>query len=147
MLVKIIINIIMSMGLTWLLSRYVSPMSHTDILSTAGVLSTVAGILFGFVLAAISIFSSASSSPEGIIFALKKTKILPKLIKNLLSTGATLIVACIFPLIAMFVKESVLIGGIRIDFILTIFGFSILITSIFSFLATWKQINWILPHI
>lgn len=147
MFIKIIINIIASGVLTYILNKYVSPMAHTDILSTAGVLSTVAGILFGFVLAAISIFSSSSSSPDGIIYALKQTKILPKIIKNLLATGATLIIACIFPLIAMFVSEKVTVHNVRVDFILTLFGFSILILSIFSFISTWRKINWILPHI
>lgn len=147
MFIKIIINIIASCVLTYILNEYISPMAHTDILSTAGVLSTVAGILFGFVLAAISIFSSASSSPDGIIFALKQTKILPKIIMNLLTTGATLILACVFPLIAMFVSDKVIVHDLRVDFLLTLFGFSILILSIISFISTWRKINWILPHI
>lgn len=147
MFIKIIISIIASCVLTYILNKYISPMAHTDILSTAGVLSTVAGILFGFVLAAISIFSSASSSPDGIIFALKQTKILPKIILNLLTTGATLILACVFPLIAMFVSDKIIIHTLRVDFLLTLFGFSILILSIISFISTWRKINWILPHI
>ncbi|MGU0161049.1 hypothetical protein ACVXHB_16570 [Escherichia coli] len=110
-------------------------------------LSTVAGILFGFVLAAISIFSSASSSTDGIIFALKQNKILPKIIHNLLSTGVTLILACIFPLIAMFINEKITITSVRLDFALTLYGFSTLIVSIVSFASTWRKINWILPHI
>ncbi|MBN6246864.1 hypothetical protein JZM20_29390, partial [Escherichia coli] len=85
MLIKVLINIVISGLLAWVLGKYLAPMAHSDILSTAGVLSTVAGILFGFVLAAISIFSSASSSTDGIIFALKQNKILPKIIHNLLS--------------------------------------------------------------
>lgn len=147
MFIKIIINIIASGVLTYVLNKHISPMAHTDILSTAGVLSTVAGILFGFVLAAISIFSSASSSPDGIIYALKQNKILPQIIRNLLSTGATLILACIFPLIAMFISDKITVYSIRVDFALTLFGFSILLLSIFSFISTWRKINWILPYI
>lgn len=144
---KVTRNIIISVVLAWILVKYVTPMQHTDILSTSGVLSTVAGILFGFVLAAISIFSSASSSPDGIIQALKSTKILPKLIESLLSTGATLIIACIFPLIAMFISDKFTIYAIRLDFALTLFGLSTLLVSIASFVSAWKKINWILPHI
>lgn len=147
MLIKIIINIVISGIVAWLLSKYVTPMPHSDILTTAGVLSTVAGILFGFVLASISIFSSASASTDGLIYALKKNKILPQLIKSLLSTGASLVLACVFPLIAMFVNEKVIISDIRVDYVLTLFGFSILIVSIASFVSTWRKINWILPHI
>lgn len=147
MFIKIIINIIISGVLTWALSKFITPMAHTDILSTAGVLSTVSGILFGFVLASISVFSSASSSKEGIIHALKANKILPQIIKNLLSTGVMLILACIFPLIAMFINDKIIVKEIRLDFILTLFGFSILMLSIGSFISTWRRINWILPHI
>ncbi|MCA6204196.1 hypothetical protein MTQ67_22610 [Escherichia coli] len=147
MLIKVLINIVISGLLAWVLGKYLAPMAHSDILSTAGVLSTVAGILFGFVLAAISIFSSASSSTDGIIFALKQNKILPKIIHNLLSTGVTLILACIFPLIAMFINEKITITSARLDFALTLYGFSTLIVSIVSFASTWRKINWILPHI
>ena len=144
MLIKVLINIVISGLLAWVLGKYLAPMAHSDILSTAGVLSTVAGILFGFVLAAISIFSSASSSTDGIIFALKQNKILPKIIHNLLSTG---VLACIFPLIAMFINEKITITSVRLDFALTLYGFSTLIVSIVSFASTWRKINWILPHI
>lgn len=147
MFIKIIINIIISIGLAWVLNLYITPMGHTDILSTAGVLSTVSGILFGFVLAAISIFSSASSGPDGIIQALKSTKVLPKIIQNLLSTGVTLVLACIFPLLAMFITEKITLHAVRIDFFLTLFGLSTLLVSIGSFVSTWRKINWILPHI
>ncbi|MGV7093822.1 hypothetical protein [Siccibacter turicensis] len=147
MFIKIIINIIISVALTWLLKKVISPMPHNDILSTAGVLATVAGILFGFVLAAISIFSSASTAKDGIIHALKANKILPKIIGNLLSTGATLIIACIFPLIAMFVNDKITVFTMRLDFTLTLFGFSVLLISIISFATTWRKINWILPHL
>lgn len=57
--------------LTFLGVRYLSPMDHSSIISVAGVLSTVSGILFGFVLAAITIFTSADSS-KGVLGALKK---------------------------------------------------------------------------
>ncbi|WP_368656608.1 hypothetical protein [Pantoea agglomerans] len=147
MFIKIIINIIISISLAWVLNLYITPMGHTDILSTAGVLSTVSGILFGFVLAAISIFSSASSGPDGIIQALKSTKVLPKIIQNLLSTGVTLVLACIFPLLAMFITEKITLHAVRIDFFLTLFGLSTLLVSIGSFVSTWRKINWILPHI
>lgn len=44
MLIKVLINIVISGLLAWVLGKYLAPMAHSDILSTAGVLSTVAGI-------------------------------------------------------------------------------------------------------
>ncbi|MFJ5503837.1 hypothetical protein ACIPUO_06450 [Pectobacterium carotovorum] len=147
MIKNITIGVLISAILAWILLSKITPMTHADILMIASVISTVSGILFGFVLAAISIFSSASSNRDGIIHALKQNKILPKLIKDLLSTGVLLIAACVFPLISMFFTQESKIGSIRCDFIMIILGFSFLLTAITSFGLSWRRINWILPHI
>ncbi|ASM01993.1 hypothetical protein BVG88_07390 [Serratia marcescens] len=143
---KVIINLVLSCLLTLFLQRYITPMPHSDIMTTAGVLSTVAGILFGFVLAAISIFSSSSSSKDGIVHALKQNKILSKILENLLATGATLIFACLFSMIAMFITDNVILYSTRVDFALTTLGLCTLLISILSFSLTWRKINWIIPH-
>lgn len=101
--------------ITYVAANLFKPMKHPDVLTTAGVLSTISGILFGFVLAAISIFSSAEGDKEGAISALKRNNILPTIVNRLLSTGLTLIVACMFPLIAMFLSDDVFIFGKPID--------------------------------
>ncbi|WP_312330329.1 hypothetical protein [Atlantibacter hermannii] len=147
MLIKFLINICVAIVLTYILAHNIPIMPHGDILTAAGVISTVSGILFGFVLATISIFSSASGNSDGIIKALKNNNILPGMITRLLVTGATLIAACILSLLSMFVSEHVVIRGVKIEFILIVGGLALLVISIASFIFTWRKINWILPHI
>lgn len=123
------------------------PMKHADVLTIAGVLSTVSGILFGFVLAAISIFSSANSDEDGAINALKRNNILPIIINRLLSTGVTLIIACIFPLLAMFLPDDLLVHGNPIDYIFILLGLSSLLISLYTFSRCWYTLRNIFPHL
>lgn len=123
------------------------PMKHADVLTIDGVLSTVSGILFGFVLAAISIFSSANSDEDGAINALKRNNILPIIINRLLSTGVTLIIACIFPLLAMFLPDDLLVHGNPIDYIFILLGLSSLLISLYTFSRCWYTLRNIFPHL
>ncbi|CNJ15096.1 MULTISPECIES: hypothetical protein [Yersinia] len=141
------IKLIMTVVLCVIFVKYFKPMQHNDVMTSAGVLSTVAGILFGFVLAAVSIFSSASDRNDGIIHALKKNNILQSIISKLLSTGFTLILACVFPLIAMFLPAESYLFNVSIDFLFTIIGLSLLVIAIFSFVSCWRKLTWIIPHI
>ncbi|HCQ4607371.1 TPA: hypothetical protein OKV72_002354 [Escherichia coli] len=133
--------------LTYAATKLFKPMKHADVLTTAGVLSTISGILFGFVLAAISIFSSANSDKEGAINTLKQNNVLPTLVNRLLSTGLTLIVACIFPLIAMFLPDDVIVAGKPIDFLFILLGLSSLIISLYTFGRCWLVLRKIFPHL
>ncbi|HDX2198349.1 hypothetical protein AADR21_12285 [Escherichia coli] len=122
-------------------------MQHNDILTSAGVISTVSGILFGFVLATISIFSAASANSNGVLKALKNNNILQGIVTNLLAAGATLITACLISLIAMFASEQLIYNDKKIEFIFIIQSLSLLIVAIIMFGFTWRKINWILPYI
>ncbi|MEL5627795.1 hypothetical protein SSARUM2_002133 [Serratia sp. K-E0102] len=132
---------------TYTATKLFKPMKHPDVLTIAGVLSTISGILFGFVLAAISIFSSADSDKEGAINALKRNRILPAIIKRLLSTGFTLIVACMFPLIAMFLPEDTMIFNQPIDYLFILLGLSSLLISLCTFGRCWYTLRNIFPHL
>lgn len=147
MLLRYIANIAGSIILTYFLLKYVPSMQHNDILTSAGVISTVAGILFGFVLATISIFSAASANSNGVLKALKNNNILHGIVTNLLATGATLITACVISLLAMFAGEQLVSHEKKIEFILIIQSLSLLIVAIIMFGFTWRKINWILPYI
>ena len=147
MLLRYIANIIGSIFLTYLLLKYVPLMQHNDILTSAGVISTVSGILFGFVLATISIFSAASANSNGVLKALKNNNILQGRVTNLLAAGATLITACLISLIAMFASEQLIYNDKKIEFIFIIQSLSLLIVAIIMFGFTWRKINWILPYI
>ncbi|TQN81305.1 UNVERIFIED_ORG: hypothetical protein FHU01_1889 [Citrobacter freundii] len=140
-------KVILLVMLTYAATKLFKPMKHADVLTTAGVLSTISGILFGFVLAAISIFSSADSDKEGAINALKRNNILPTIVNRLLSTGLTLIVACVFPLIAMFLPDDVIAVGQPIDFLFILLGLSSLMISLYTFGRCWSILRRIFPHL
>lgn len=137
---------VMTAALSYAFLRVFKQMDHADVMTTAGVLSTVSGILFGFVLAAISIFSSASGNDNGIIDALKKNNILPVIISKLLSTGVTLILSCIFSLIAMFLPSEKQYLNTDLDFLFIIIGLSLLVISIYTFSSCWRKLTWIFPY-
>lgn len=122
------------------------PMSHADVMTTAGVLSTVSGILFGFVLAALSIFSSIDADKENALGALKRNNILGTIMSRLLSTGFTLILACIFPLVAMFLPSSYVVFGKAIDYLFILLGLSSLLISLITFTRCWFSLRKIFPH-
>lgn len=117
-------------------------MDHSAIVSIAGVVSTISGILFGFVLAAISILSS-SSSQDGIVDALKKNNAFKELIHGLLNTGITLIIACLFTLISMFLPND---NSLISDLTFLLIGLYYILISIATFLLCWRKLSWIFPH-
>ncbi|MDM3069869.1 MULTISPECIES: hypothetical protein [Citrobacter] len=107
----------------------------------------MSGILFGFVLATISIFSAASANSNGVLKALKNNNILQGIVTNLLAAGATLITACLISLVAMFVSDNLVYNDQKIEFIFIIQSLSLLIVAVIMFGFTWRKINWFLPHI
>ena len=143
MLLRYIANILGSILLTYFLLKYVPLMQHNDILTSAGVISTVSGIL----LATISIFSAASANSNGVLKALKNNNILQGIVTNLLAAGATLITACLISLVAMFVSDNLVYNDQKIEFIFIIQSLSLLIVAVIMFGFTWRKINWFLPHI
>lgn len=146
-LLQLLIKIFLVLVITYFSSKVFKPMQHSDVLAIAGVLSTVSGILFGFVLAAISIFSSADGKKDGAIKALKQNNILPTLISRLLATGFTLIIACLLPMIAMFLSSEVIVFGNPIDYLFVLLGFSSLTLSMFTFSKCWYTLRNIFPHL
>ncbi|HGY1116627.1 TPA: hypothetical protein ACNUX9_003494 [Providencia rettgeri] len=121
---------------------YMIAMDHNAMVSVAGVVSTISGILFGFVLAAISILSS-SNNPNGIVDALKKNNAFKTLVNGLLSTGITLITACLFTLISMFLPNNNIVFS---DVIFLLVGLYYILISIVTFMLCWRKLSWIFPH-
>ncbi|CAI1521027.1 hypothetical protein [Serratia fonticola] len=144
---QLICKLFLLLVIAYASSKIFKPMSHADILMIASVISTVSGILFGFVLAAISIFSSADGGKEGAINALKRNNILPAIIRRLLSTGVTLIIACLFPMIAMFLAPEVKFFEKPIDYLFILLGFSSFILSMVTFVRCWYTLKNIFPHL
>ncbi|PHM60543.1 hypothetical protein Xsto_03910 [Xenorhabdus stockiae] len=145
--ISVILKMLLLLVITIISGKLFKPIPHVEILTIAGVLSTISGILFGFVLASISIFSNGDNRKDSAISALKRNNILPAIINKLLSTGFTLILACLFPMIAMFLSPKLEILGRPIDYIFLILGFSFFILSLITFINCWRKLKIIFPSL
>ncbi|EMX2856150.1 TPA: hypothetical protein ACT24T_004138 [Yersinia enterocolitica] len=140
---KFVIKAVVAAAMTFLGAKYLHQLDHNAIISAAGVLSTVAGILFGFVLASITVLSGFDSG-KGLIGALKKNGVLKSIIEGLFSTGATLISACLSALISMFAPDTL---WVELDYLLLLLSLSFLIISIVTFFFSWKDFSTIISYL
>ncbi|MDM2775004.1 hypothetical protein [Citrobacter sp. Cpo126] len=123
--------------------KHLYQLDHTAIISAAGVLSTVAGVLFGFILASLTLLTSFDSS-KGLIGALKKNNVLQGIIKGLFSTGNTLIAGCLSALISMFAPQVL---QFNVDYFFLLLSFSYLIISVITFCYNWKNFSSIITYV
>lgn len=95
-------------------ARFLHDLDHNAVISAAGALSTISGVLFGFVLASVTMLSSFDSS-KGIVGALKSNGVLKGIIEGLFETGTTLIAACLSAMISMFAPavSNLALGKVR----------------------------------
>lgn len=139
-------KLLLLLAIAYASSKLFRTINHTEIVGVAGVLSTVSGVLFGFILAAISIFSS-SQSKDGAIHALKKNNVLPPIIRRLISTGYTLLLACLLPMLAMFIAPEHTFFGKPTDYLLILLGFSAFMLSLVTFSRCWYLLRNIFPSL
>jgi len=143
---QLVYKLLLLSAIAYASSKIFRTISHAEIVGVAGVLSTVSGVLFGFILAAISIFSS-SQSKDGAIHALKKNNVLPPIIRRLISTGYTLLIACLLPMVAMFLAPEQTIFGKPMDYVFILFGFSAFMLSLITFSRCWYLLRNIFPSL
>lgn len=118
-------------------ANFLHPLDHNAIISSAGALSTISGVLFGFVLASVTILSSFDSS-KGLIGALKENGVLKGIIKGLFKTGTTLIAACLLAMISMFAPA---LDNWSLDYYALLMAGSYLVISMVTFLFNWKELS------
>lgn len=123
--------------------KYLYQLDHNQIISAAGVLSTITGILFGFILATITVLSSFDSS-KGLIGALKQNGVLKGIIGGFFSTGTTLITACLLALISMFAPANFYFA---LDYYSLLLALSFVIISMITFFWDWKSFSIIIKFL
>ncbi|WP_277977369.1 hypothetical protein [Pantoea endophytica] len=123
-------------------SKFLHELDHNAVISAAGALSTISGVLFGFVLASVTILSSFDNS-KGLIGALKSNGVLKGIIKGLFATGATLIAACTSAMISMFAPNAF---SLALDYFTLLLALSYLIISMITFCMNWKDLSAIIGH-
>lgn len=118
-------------------------LDHNAVISAAGALSTISGVLFGFVLASVTILSSFDSS-KGLVGALKRNGVLKGLVEGLFGTGTTLIAACLSAMISMFAP---VVSNLALDYYALLLAGAYLIISMISFFYNWKSLSKIIGYI
>ncbi|WP_147822880.1 hypothetical protein [Aeromonas hydrophila] len=139
LLFRSLFKVVASLAITIFMASHYMPASHGDVVAIAGPLSTVAGILFGFIIASVSFFSTSANN--SLITNMKNTGMYKQLMGQLSHTGLALITSCIFMVIAMFSPFDVKIHNYNLDYIFLSFGFLILCYSLFEFWSCWRKVN------
>ncbi|MGL5668774.1 MAG: hypothetical protein ACRDD9_21935 [Shewanella sp.] len=139
--IKLGIKILLGFVITTLVVCNYSPDNHLEILAIASPLATVAGILFGVVIASVTFFSSVKDNH--LIEALKATKMYDVLLRQLGLTGAFLIVSCICMVVSIFspFKKIIDSHAMTYDYWLLIIGFFFLVVSLLEFRSGWAKIQ------
>ncbi|ELK8588319.1 hypothetical protein OC503_04525 [Vibrio vulnificus] len=123
-----------------------TPKDHIEILAIASPLATIAGILFGVIIASVTFFSSVKDNH--LIEQLKSTKMYDVLLNQLSVTGALLITSCIFMVLSIFSPSKRIFEqyGITYDYALLIIGFFCLILSLLEFQSSWSKIRVVIKN-
>ncbi|WP_097317090.1 hypothetical protein [Escherichia coli] len=124
-------------------AHFLHDLDHNAVISAAGALSTISGVLFGFVLASVTMLSSFDSS-KGIIGALKSNGVLKGIIEGLFDTGTTLITACLLAMISMFAP---VVSNLPLDYYALLLAGAYLIISMITFFFNWKSLSKIISYI
>ncbi|CAK1724046.1 conserved membrane hypothetical protein [Vibrio crassostreae] len=146
-IVKTIFKAALSCLITYSIVNNYTPKDHGEILAIASPLSTVAGILFGFIIAYVTAF--ASNSHNELIQNMRKTNMYTPLMSQLSHTGFGLITSCIFMVVSIFSPYKTINQGSSItwDFSLLVLGFTILIYSLFSFWECWRKVHKVIKYL
>ncbi|MEI4985564.1 hypothetical protein [Aeromonas caviae] len=139
LLFRSLFKVVASLAITLFMAGHYTPTSHGDIVAIAGPLSTIAGILFGFIIASVSFFSTSANN--SLITNMKNTGMYKQLMGQLSHTGLALITSCIFMVVAMFSPFDVKIYDYNLDYVFLSLGFLILCYSLFEFWSCWRKVN------
>lgn len=118
----------------------ISKFTSKEIQPIASAVSTLSGILFGFVMASISLFASAKDNK--LVRNTTMTGYLPKLVSRLHVTMGLLLFVCFTFLLVLFIPDSLTfkIGNTsyRCSVLIVSFGIFLMQNSFFQFYLSWK---------
>ncbi|HDM8134785.1 TPA: hypothetical protein P0E15_004351 [Vibrio harveyi] len=130
----------MASVVTFFISRGYTPENHSEILAIASPLATVAAMLFGFIIASVTMFSASQNE---LIQSMKDTNKYEPFMSQLHITGLALITSCIFMVLAIFTPNKLISETISMswDYSFLIFGFLSLTYGLLEFWFCWKRVN------
>lgn len=119
----------------------VASLSAKEIQPIASAVSTISGVLFGFVMASITLFASAKDNT--LVRNTMLTQHLPKLVNKLHWTMGALLLVCLIFLVVLFLPDSLTFqiseseNRYRYSSAVSLVGIFFLINSFFLFFSSW----------
>jgi len=125
----------------WFSWPVISSFTSKEIQPIASAVSTLSGILFGFVMASISLFASAKDNK--LVRNTAMTGYLPKLVGRLHMTMGLLLLVCFTFLLVLFIPDSLIFTlsekSYRYSALIVIFGVFLMQNTFFQFYLSWKE--------
>jgi hypothetical protein len=135
-----IIVILITLVICWGAWPVVSKFTAKEIQPIASAVSTLSGILFGFVMASISLFASAKDNK--LIRNTTLTGYLPKLVNRLHVTMGLLLFVCFTFLLVLFIPDSLTFTVANLSYkysvVIVMFGIFLGLNSFVQFYMSWR---------
>ncbi|ALQ07608.1 hypothetical protein WNY97_15925 [Pseudoalteromonas fuliginea] len=144
---KFIIIYIIGFALACVSYSFYIPKDHNTILAIASPLSTVAAMLFGFIIAAQTFYSGAASNT--LIANLKTQKAMfNHILDEIKFTGFSLISSCLSLILSMFLPHKDMFEGfdLKLDVFFLNTGFGFLVSALILFSFSWKKFTLIIKE-
>jgi len=141
-IIEITLPIFVAM-LSW---KFIQNLELSQVQYIASTVSTVSGILFGFVMASITILASAKENK--LIINTTKTKYLPNLVSRLNQTMGLLLLVCIVFLSSLFVKidDMIFYNEVKLVSIIIVLGVFIFSLAVYKFVNVWYEFSKFASH-
>lgn len=137
-------NVFIGVGMFFLVSRYIPELDSSTRIAIAGVLATVAGILSGFSLAAITMLVGMTGNK--VILNLKKNDMFKELLNILNINSVSLVIVSALSLVSMFLG-SITLAGYNCSWIILCISLAVMVTLVGSFINSWKKISLVINAI
>ena len=143
--IDLVIPLIGAGVISYFASFMVAQLNASQIQPIASTVATIAGILFGFVMASVTLIASAKDNT--LVKNTKKTQYLPNLVSRLHRMMAWLLVACIVFLTCLFLPDTAYIPGklfppnTRYVTIVLDFGVFVFSISVLKFIFVWREFS------
>ncbi|HAT6342859.1 TPA: hypothetical protein JAJ28_000535 [Aeromonas hydrophila] len=138
------INVVIGMVIFFLVIKYIPELDSSTRIAIAGVLATVAGILSGFSLAAITMLVGMTGNR--VIINLKKSDMFSELLNILNMNSVSLVIVSTLSLLSMFMG-SVIIKEYNFSWIFLCISLSMMVTLVGSFINSWRKISLVIKAI
>jgi len=135
-----LLAILIILFICWNAWPVVSKFTSKEIQPIASAVSTLSGILFGFVMASISLFASAKDNT--LVKNTTMTGYLPKLVNRLHVTMGLLLLVCFTFLLVLFIPDSLTFtinsASYKYSVAIVMFGIFLGLNSFVQFYLSWK---------